>query len=75
MNKRSVRISGHDTSVTLEDEFWSALKNIAREKNISVNQLILEIDETRASNLSSNLSSALRLYVLQHLQEKLSDKY
>ncbi len=68
LKKRSVRISGHDTSVTLEDEFWMALKAIARERHISINQLILEIDEKR----EGNLSSALRLYVLKYLQEKLA---
>ncbi len=68
VKKRSVRIAGHDTSVTLEDEFWCALKDIARSKNMSINQLIVEIDETR----EGNLSSTLRLYVLRHLQDKLT---
>ncbi len=68
MNKRSVRIAGHNTSITLEDEFWTAIKDIAHDRKLSVNQLILEIDEKR----EGNLSSALRLYVLQYLQDRLS---
>jgi len=68
VNKRSVRIAGHNTSITLEDEFWTAIKDIAHDRKLSVNQLILEIDEKR----EGNLSSALRLYVLQYLQDRLS---
>ncbi|MGQ0528019.1 MAG: ribbon-helix-helix domain-containing protein [Alphaproteobacteria bacterium] len=67
MKKRSVTISGHATSITLEDEFWDALKKIAAEENKSINELISGIDIGR----SENLSSALRLHVLQTLQNKL----
>ena len=58
--KRSVRIAGHPTSVSLEPEFWDALKSIALARSISINQLITEIDAARRTNLSS----ALRVYVL-----------
>ena len=68
IKKRSVRISGHETSVTLEEPFWSALQDIAQEKGASIHWLISEIDETR----EGNLSSALRVYVLQHLQERIA---
>ncbi|MCB9989285.1 MAG: ribbon-helix-helix domain-containing protein [Rhodospirillales bacterium] len=61
MKKRSIKIAGHATSITLEDEFWEALKDIAARRDMSMNALIAEIDETRATE---NLSSALRLYVL-----------
>ena len=63
MKKRSVTISGHQTSVTLEDEFWGALQSLAEARNTSLNKLIAEIDKTRAQN---NLSSAIRVFVLQN---------
>lgn len=66
MKKRSVRISGHPTSVSLEEEFWGALKSIADSKTVSINQLITDIDETRGER---NLSSAIRVFVLTHLSE------
>ncbi len=68
LKKRSVRIAGHETSITLEDEFWDVLRSIAQEQDISINQLISNIDEGR----NSNLSSALRVYILQYLQNKLA---
>ena len=68
LKKRSVRVSGHDTSITLEEPFWQALQDIAQEKQCSLNQLISLIDEDRKSH---NLSSATRVYILQHLQNKL----
>ena len=64
--KRSVRISGHETSITLEEPFWQALRDIAEEQCISVNQLMSNIDKDR----EGNLSSALRVYILQHFKEK-----
>ena len=64
MHKRSVRIAGHATSVSLEEEFWSALKEIAKSKGQSLNALITELDDSR----SGNLSSSLRVYVLACLE-------
>ena len=64
--KRSVRISGHETSITLEEPFWQALRDIADEQGFSVNQLMSDIDKDR----EGNLSSALRVYILQYFQEK-----
>ena len=58
--KRSVNIAGHATSVSIEKPFWDAFKKLAEEQGKSINQLITEIDEAR----SINLSSAIRLYVL-----------
>ena len=66
MKKRSVRVSGHHTSITLEEEFWVALKEIACCKKQSVTQLVSEIDESR----DGNLSSAIRIYILQHYRNK-----
>lgn len=58
--KRSVRIAGHATSVSLEAEFWEALREIAVRRGISVNALLAAIDFER----SGNLSSAVRVFVL-----------
>ncbi len=68
LKKRSVRIAGHETSITLEDAFWDSLRDIALENNVSVSALITEIDD----GAQGNLSSAIRLYVLQHLLGKLA---
>lgn len=64
--KRSVTIAGHATSITLEEPFWSALKAAAKSQGVSLQTLITQIDEQRGEN---NLSSALRLFVLQTLRE------
>lgn len=65
LKKRSIVIAGHATSVSLEEEFWEALKEVAGRENRSVNQLIAEIDTGR----DGNLSSALRVFVLNRLRE------
>lgn len=64
VRKRSVMIAGHPTSVTLEEPFWEALKELAAAEGVSVNALIERIDATR----TGNLSSALRVYVLMALR-------
>lgn len=69
MQKRSVTISGHQTSISLEEPFWRELKNLAKQKNMTLAALIGQIDRTRTGD---NLSSALRLAVLQDLQQKLA---
>ncbi|WP_428031821.1 ribbon-helix-helix domain-containing protein [Ancylobacter sp.] len=61
--KRSVVVGQHKTSVSLEEEFWTSLKDIAHDKGQSIAQLVTNID---AERLHGNLSSALRLFVLQH---------
>ena len=63
--KRSIVIGGHKTSVSLEDAFWSDLKNIAQTKQETLSKLVETIDQTRDQN---NLSSAIRLYVLEHFR-------
>ncbi len=68
IQKRSVIISGHRTSVSLEPEFWGALKEIAQHRGMSINELVTEIDGQRRGNLSS----ALRVYVLTFLQARLA---
>ncbi len=62
--KRSVRIAGHRTSVSLEGAFWGELKRIAAQRGRSLNELVAEVDAARGGNLSS----ALRLMVLQDLK-------
>jgi len=58
--KRSVRIAGHATSVSLEAAFWQGLSDIAAVRGLSVSALLAAIDASR----SGNLSSAIRLFVL-----------
>jgi predicted DNA-binding ribbon-helix-helix protein len=66
--KRSIVIAGHKTSVSLEDAFWKALKAIAGEHEMNLSELVTSIDSDRRH---SNLSSAIRLYVLNHYQSAL----
>jgi predicted DNA-binding ribbon-helix-helix protein len=61
--KRSIIIGRHKTSVSLEDDFWNALKNIAHARGETLSHLIASID---ASRQFDNLSSALRVFVLRH---------
>jgi predicted DNA-binding ribbon-helix-helix protein len=65
--KRSIVIGGHKTSVSLEDAFWSDLKHIAHTQEASLSELIAKIDETRQQG---NLSSAIRLFVLEHFRSR-----
>ena len=60
--KRSVTLGGHKTSVTLEDEFWDALRTIAHRDKTTVASLVGQINQTRNK---SNLSSAIRVFVLK----------
>ena len=62
MKKISVSLSGHQTSISLEDEFITALHAIARRDNVSIASIIQEIDSNR--DPESNLSSAVRLWIL-----------
>ena len=64
LRKRSITVSGHRTSISLEDEFWSELSLIARQKGTSLSSIIAKIDEER----DTNLSSAIRLFVLKNLR-------
>jgi predicted DNA-binding ribbon-helix-helix protein len=63
--KRSTLVDGRKTSVTLEDEFWTALKEIATTQNVGIPKLISMIDSQRQNN---NLSSAIRVYVLNYFK-------
>jgi len=72
MRKRSITIDGHQTSVSLEDEFWQELAAIADQRRMSINALVTEIDRQRSGAKTGNLSSALRLHVLEHARRKIS---
>ena len=67
--KRSIMVAGHKTSVSLEDAFWNGLKEIARERHMRLSELVAEIDAQRQLG---NLSSALRLFVLEFYRTQLS---
>ena len=72
VSKRSIVIAGHKTSVSLEDQFWDSLKEIARERGTTLTALVAAIDGNREH---ANLSSAIRLFVLgfyrdQHRQDR-----
>ncbi|MFB9138724.1 ribbon-helix-helix domain-containing protein [Maritalea porphyrae] len=69
MKKRSITIAGHRTSVALEQEFWSEIDDLAKERSLTLSQLIEEIDEARTTE---NLASALRLAVLENLKNQTS---
>ena len=68
VTKRSVVIGGHKTSVSLEEPFWSEVRAIAEGEQITVSNLLRRIDRERTN---ANLSSAIRVYVLEHVRDKL----
>ena len=74
MRKRSITIHGHQTSVSLEDEFWDELAALAEQRKVSLNALVTEVDKARDTRKAGNgnLSSALRVYVLQQAKRKIS---
>jgi predicted DNA-binding ribbon-helix-helix protein len=67
--KRSIVIAGHKTSVSLEDAFWKGLKEIAMGRGLTLSEMVAAIDSERAQG---NLSSALRLFVLDHFRAQIS---
>jgi predicted DNA-binding ribbon-helix-helix protein len=69
--KRSIIIDGHKTSVTLEDEFWGGLREIARRRNATITSLVMQIDDARTEN---NLSSAIRIFVLNYFRMRADQK-
>jgi len=68
--KRSIVVSGHKTSVSLEDAFWSGIKEIASGRNITLSDLVTAVDSERQQG---NLSSAIRLFVLDFYRNQLAD--
>jgi predicted DNA-binding ribbon-helix-helix protein len=69
--KRSVVISGHKTSVSLEEPFWKALKEISSRRNMRLSDLVSSIDRDRNH---TNLSSAIRLFILHFYTVQLSER-
>ena len=66
--KRSIVVSGHKTSVSLEDAFWTGIKEIASGRNITLSDLVTTVDSDRQQG---NLSSAIRLFVLDFYRNQL----
>jgi len=69
--KRSIVIAGHKTSVSLEDAFWKGLKEIATGRDMTLSDLVALIDTERRHG---NLSSAIRLFVLDHYRAQIADE-
>ncbi|MEO9653137.1 MAG: ribbon-helix-helix domain-containing protein [Roseobacter sp.] len=69
--KHSVTLKGHRTSISLETEFWVALKEIAAQRDQAINALVAEIDIARSPD--TGLASALRVFVLRSLQTTIAD--
>ena len=70
--KRSIVIAGHKTSVSLEDAFWKGLKEIATGREVTLSDLVASIDTDRRHG---NLSSAIRLFVLDHYRLHSADDH
>jgi predicted DNA-binding ribbon-helix-helix protein len=68
ITKRSIVLAGHKTSVSLEGRFWTALKDIAASRHMTLSNLVASIDSERKHG---NLSSAIRLFVLDHYRARL----
>ena len=70
--KHSLTLRGQRTSVSLEDEFWTAFRDIAAARGQPINQLAAEIDEARSSDMGTEagLASAIRVFVLRHYRER-----
>ena len=69
--KHSLTLSGHRTSVSLEEDFWQAFRAVARERGVPINALAAEIDRERG--LEMGLASAIRLFVLREYRRRLTD--
>jgi predicted DNA-binding ribbon-helix-helix protein len=67
LRKRSLVIAGHRTSISLEDDFWDALREMAREQRLSLPALVADVDSARGA---ANLSSALRVAILRHYRQR-----
>ena len=66
--KRSLTLNGHRTSVSLEDEFWSAFCDIAKAQGMAINALAAQIDADR--DLATGLATSIRLFVLRHYRDR-----
>jgi predicted DNA-binding ribbon-helix-helix protein len=64
LKKRSIVIGLHKTSISLEDDSWTSLRQIARNRHVPISDLIASLDAAREN---SNLSSAIRVFILDHM--------
>jgi predicted DNA-binding ribbon-helix-helix protein len=69
MRKHSLVVAGHRTSISLEDAFWDALRELARQKGVTVATLVADVDGTRGP---ANLSSALRVMLFREATKRTS---
>ena len=69
--KRSLTLRGHRTSVSLEEPFWQAFREIAAERRLTINALAAEIDTARGTD--AGLASAIRVFVLEHYRRRGGD--
>lgn len=67
--KRSFKIRGHRTSLSLEQPFWDALRDIADRENVPLSKLVADVDTMRDAN-TSGLSGAVRVFILQHYRNR-----
>jgi predicted DNA-binding ribbon-helix-helix protein len=70
VRKRTIVLDRHKTSVSVEDAFWDVLKEIADAQGSTVNQLVAAIDSERRERQLPNLSSAIRLFVLDYYRQR-----
>ena len=68
--KRSITIAGHATSISLEAPFWDAIRDIAAQQDMSTQDLIAEIDNSKRM---ASLSSAIRVYILSWYHDKANE--
>ena len=68
--KRSIVVAGHKTSVSLEEAFWNSMKEISHGRSVTLSELVGEIDTNRQQG---NLSSAIRLFVLDHYRGQIGE--
>ena len=71
VKKRSIVVGSHKTSISLEDLFWTCLKQIARERAMTVSAIIGVLD---ASHERGNLSSRIRVFVLEHYHNRVANR-
>ncbi len=69
--KRSIVIDRHKTSISIEDVFWTSIKEIARARGVTLSELVASIDKARGPG--TNLSSAIRVFILDHYRKRLEE--
>lgn len=67
-------IDGRHTAVSVEDQFWDQLRHIAIDRHMTVSNLICEIDAARKNRKQNNLSSAIRMFVLEEIKKRAQNR-